>query len=471
MLVPLRCAALVLAPLWLLACGDEEGADASDPVPAGDDGSPAEPVDDAPAPEPAPVAEPAPPPDDEALPEPLPKYGMDPPDNVSFESAREVAVGDGNGVLQAVLSDEQVDYFSFEGEAGAFYVLETNRGAFTPDNVMTLHGPDQQALAENDYGARWVGEATDTRLLVRLREDGTHFVVLEDRVTPALYFEAPDAPVLFYRFTIDRIDADSSGVTFAGDDAAPSSIEFVEDDSSGFRYTTLVGTPVEATTDLFDFEGADALALIGHANEGGVTGNGSTGEGGVLELFDAQDRLVARIDRAQGQLDIHPPVSEQAYRFSVQATEPSGDNDFYAIDLVLLPDNPTELDEALNDATEGAQEIVMSDGLRRRGLLLSVLQPGDVDHYRFEAHEGELLLASCEARSAGSGVLGLSAELFDPEGETLAVARETDSEALLMDEITAPADGSHVLRLESTGLHSEVFGDWVRCVVLAEPDR
>ena len=432
---------------------------------AGDDAA-----DDGTATDPVPVAEPEPAPADAPLPEPLPKYGMDPPGNVSFESAREVAVGDGNGVLQAVLSDEQVDYFSFVGEAGAFYLLESSRGAFTPDNVMTLYGPDQQALAENDYGARWVGEATDTRLLVRLREDGTHFVVLEDRVTPALYFEAPDAPVLFYRFTIDRIDADSSGVTFAGD-AAPSSIEFVEDDSSGFRYTTLVGTPAEATTDLFDFQGADALALIGHANEGGVTGNGSTGEGGVLELFDADDRLVARIDRAQGQLDIHPPVSEQAYRFSVQATEPSGDNDFYAIDLVLLPDNPTELDEALNDATEGAQEIVMSDGFRRRGLLLSVLQPGDVDHYRFEAHEGELLLASCEARSAGSGVLGLSAELFDPEGETLAVARETDSEALLMDEITAPADGSHVLRLESTGLHSEVFGDWVRCVVLAEPGR
>jgi hypothetical protein len=143
---------------------------------------------------------------------------------------------------------------------------------------------------------------------------------------------------------------------------------------------------------------------------------------------------------------------------------------FYAIELVLIPDNPRELTDEANATPQGSEPIALQGGNVRRGLLLATLpRADDVDYFGVRAAIGGWVQVLCEAESGGSLVRGLRAQLEDAEGRVLASAIETFGANLEL-EVEALASADLFLRLASeTAQQAEPRAAWVRCGLSAAP--
>jgi hypothetical protein len=392
------------------------------------------------------------------------------PTNVSFETAREVELGSLE-VWQTLHSDEQVDYYTFEAGAGGFYALSTNRGTFSPDNVMTLYDPERQPIAENDDGSMWPGDAIDARLVVRLPTAGKYFVRVEDRTTPADFFAGQLGPSLYYQLTIRAVDGSTPGFALeSANETQPATANLVDDERSGNAYVTLLGDLSPADRDVFAFMGMADRALIGELLAPGPAGDGSTALLGRVRIVNADQHVLGGIDRAIGQHSIHPPVGQGAYQLTVSADGQPGSNGFYAINMTLLPDNPRERYNDSNDKLAMAEPLVLKGSFNRRGLVLARLAPGDVDYFSFDVLEGEQLLIGCESESGGSGVHALRAELRDERDKAFASAIEEPDQNLIIEQVAATAAGTRYLRLSSeTVSQADMTEPWARCVVNAHP--
>jgi len=388
--------------------------------------------------------------------------------NFSFDDAKHVELGE-PGVLQPLESASQVDYYAFDAEAGQIYVIATLRGRFAPDNVLTLYGPTREKLAENDVGWVWPGDLIDARLVVRAEETGTYYVTAEDRTLPESAFSSEGVPSFFYRLLITHVAASTRGIGWEGESSDESTpVMFTRDMASGVAYVTLIGELGQGEVDRYALHGGAGQALIGHVLPGGVMGNGSSLTTGMVAVRDAADSLVAAIDRADGAENIHPPVDDADYTLSVSAGDAAAVDGFYAIDLVLLEDNPLE-EETDNDSIDTAHTLPLPGGFLRRGTVLVELPAADLDYFTFEAMAGERLDVICEGESAGSGVRGLVAEIRDANDQVVGEASESIDTGLRLERVIAPEAGSYYLRLSSdTPDDSEAAPAWVRCAVVAE---
>ena len=386
------------------------------------------------------------------------------PTNVSFDTARQVDVG-APDVWQSVRSADQVAYYAFRAEEGKFYVLFTNRGTFSPDNVITLYDADHHVIAENDDGSLWPGDQIDARLVIRAPKSGTYYAVVEDLTTPAEYFSG-DQPFLYYHLIVQAIDATTPGFALESTDDSPTPVTFVESMPTGNTYITLLGELSDGDQDAFSFDGRTDRALIGDLLAPGPNGDGSTALLGRVRVASADQRAVGYIDRALGQHNIHPPLGDGRYELVVSADGAPGGNGFYVINLTLLPDNPREQYSNSNDTLAMAEPLLWKGAANRRSLLLARLPPGDIDYFSFEVHDGDHVLIGCESESGGSGVHGLRAEVRDELDKVLAFSVEDPSSNLLIDKVLPMTAGMRYLRLSSeTAESTQMIDPWVRCVV------
>jgi hypothetical protein len=290
-------------------------------------------------------------------------------------------------------------------------------------------------------------------------------VRVEDRFTPPEFFEQSTGGIgslLYYVLRVRAIGADSEGYAFA--DRATAGVQLRKDEASGYAYLTLLGQ-FDADTDLIGFSGVADDLLVGHMHPGGPMGSGSTAVGGRVRVLRG-DRVLAEIDRAKGQEHIHPPISEGDHQLSISAEGALGDNPFYALDLVLLPDNPREQADVMNGTLAGAEAIPFTGRGRRRGLLLSTLARDDVDYYRFDALVGQQVALGCEGESAGSGVRGLHVELRDAGDAVLASADETATSTLQLPVVRVAQAGTYYIRLSSAAPQAPgAIESWTRCSI------
>jgi hypothetical protein len=388
------------------------------------------------------------------------------PTNVSFETALRVPA-DGSSVLQDETHAEQVDYYVFEAEAGGYYEITTDRHRFSPDNLIALFDEQLELLAENDEGERWGGDAIDARLLVQAKTSGDHYVRVEDLWTPQRFFVS-DFPLLYYHLSVRKLEAGSEGIAIAGAEGRVE-VELATDEASGFRYATLIGVPQNGSAS-FELQGADE-AVIGRVLRA-ETPILATGKGWrEVELLDAEQTVIANILSDLGQEELHPPVSRARYELHV-IPDASGDIEqgaFYAIDIVLVPENPLEASDGENGTPEGAEPIEMEGTSWRRGLLLTTLPDDDVDYFRFEADAGSRALAVCEGESGGSRLRGLRAELLDDALTSLGAGEESPTANLEIEAAVLERTGTYYLRLSTTPHEAQAAAAWARCSITVLP--
>jgi hypothetical protein len=390
--------------------------------------------------------------------------GRQPPTNVSFETAKRLEP-DTKPPLQDVLAADQIDYYVFAGKAGEFYEISTDRGSFSPDMVVTLYDAEHTPLAQNDDGSIWPGDDFDSRLVYRAPADGEYYIAIEDRYTPASFFES-DFALLFYHPRVRALRAGVPGVALA-QGSEPSAVSFAHDVGTDYQYVTLLGELGE-DPGTFDFTGSASRALIGRALTAGGEGNGSSAAGGVVEVLDADQQVVAHIDRSSGQVSIDPPIEAVPYRMLVKAGGELGANPFYALDVVVLPDNPREQSEADNGVLAGAEALALEGMFSRRGLVLVTLPENDVDYFKIDALAMESILVVCEGESGGSGVRGLTAEVRDDTDQPIASASETSIANLQIERTQVTRAGTYYLRLSSTtpAAAADSIVPWTRCALM-----
>lgn len=384
--------------------------------------------------------------------------------NNSFDTAAPIEVDPVHVALHDIVRPGQMDFYWFEGEAGEYYALSTDLNAFSPDTVITLFDADQQQLAENDDGSMWGGDVYDSRLVVRLEHGGKHFV----RISTHLGLD-PVRPPIYYHLAVKHLMPDAAGITVqTTEDPAP--VRFAHDDASGYDYATVLGDFAKVHAAAFEVQGKADELLIVHALTTGDHGNGSSAQIGAVRVLGEDGSRVGEINRADQEF-LHPPLSDAKYRLDAELDGKAGDHGFFAIDLVMLPDNPREQDEQDNGALEGAEPIDLKAGMfSRRGLLLSRLPEKDVDYFSFESSGPTAVTIGCEGQSGGSGVLGLHAELRDADDQSLAAADETSAANLLIDSIVLMDPGTYYLRLSSkTSASKDAIEPWARCAVITRP--
>jgi hypothetical protein len=382
--------------------------------------------------------------------------------NHSFETAVRLEP-DGQPPIANEHSVDQVDYYTFRGQAGRFYVLSTEAGAYRPDNVITLYDAEHRAIASNDDGSIFPGDDIDTRLVVRLPRDGDYYVTVEDPSTDATVFRS-EFVLLFYHLSLRTVTPETPGFAFW--DGTRVLDDYLVDEQYGYSYLTVVGS-AEAPAQQIAFAGRAESALIARVLQGGSSGNGSSVQSGRASVSGPEGTLLAETNRQAHHGNIRPPVGAGEHRFTLQsdstASDPAaGDNAFFAVDLVLLDENPRERDELANDTPAGAESLRWSQGTRGRALLLSTLRVGDVDYYAIPAATGAYVGAICEGQTTGSGVRGLTAELLDPNQQRVAASADVD-QGLDLGAIVGEG-GTYYLRL-SAAANAEAL-PWVRCVLI-----
>ncbi|MET0389635.1 MAG: PPC domain-containing protein [Polyangiales bacterium] len=464
---------------WLLACGSASSPERGEPSDGGTlhDASEARATDAGHTPDADDTSDAGDTPDAASTPDARPPGtgladAFEAPSNLSFETARPITAED---IWQRVVNDTQVDYYSFEAKAGLFYVLTTDVSSFSPDNVVTVYDADRRVLAENDHGSRYPNDHVDARLVFRPEQTGRYYVTVEDRISPTSSSDGRYVPPLIYHFTVREVTADTPSYTLVQDSETPTTLELMDDAATHARVVTLLGVLNAGEEQTFTLHGMADTALIGTLVPSGRQGESSTALATTVRVTsDSDQHLLAVIAQTAGQSSIHPPVDDGTYTIRVKAGDTVGSNDFYVLDLALLHDNPQERAEAANNRLEDAELVTLSNVQYRRGLLLSRLPNGDVDHYRFDANKGEHIIVGCEGESSGSGVRGLQAELLDAPSHSLIKAREPQTERLLIDNFEVQLTGTHYLKLTSDtpppkNADDDQVEPWVRCAIIVGP--
>lgn len=381
--------------------------------------------------------------------------------NESFATAQALSLP--AGMLQNIVHSGQTNYFVFEAEAGAFYELRTSRNDYSPDVVLSLYNESHMLLAQNEQGSLWPGDGVDARLIVHTPQAGRYFVKVVDDSTPPAFFASASFFVRYYRLDVRRLTPGSKGVTYV-EAGVMSEAAFVLDPETSYSYTTVLGMLRPSEVETISITGLADRALIGHVLEPGRVGNGSTGGAGPVQIRRSSDQLLlASSPGTPGQLQIFPPIDAARYALSVTAPIVVGDNGFFAVDLVMLPENPREQHEADNGVLAQAEPLSLKGG---SGLFLSDVPGGDVDYYSFAATKGQNALLLCTGESDGSGARQLHADLRDAQDLPLATAVEAPNHDLSIAPFAIPQDGTYAIRLSSD--HTVQAGEaepWVRCRV------
>ena len=409
-----------------------------------------------------------------------PSHGPDDPafdltGNDRFETAYPVVVGDPAGTVEVVASVDQVDFFRFEGTAGQWMWLTTNSGGRSPNTVVTLYDSQRRQIARNDEGSLWSGDGFDARLITRLPAEGTYFVSVSSAATPPALIGAG----LAYKLVVAGIDEDTSFVVpdadfpFHTDVALARDLELsnVEIGGALVGRATVLGTfGPQGDLDVYAIDVDRPGALLAIFQPGGVNGSGSTTSAGEIWITDLSGgEVIARIDQTNEQHTIRPTVEPGRYLLWVYPPGPGvGENDFYTVDTVLVPENPREMDDAANGTLAGAEPLADFGTLSTRGYVLAHLPPQDIDYFSFELYGESIVQVQCSSRSVGSSLLDLNAMILDEDGRIRGVAFEPARKSLDLSGVYAPAAGTYYLRIASPARLDDVTGDWARCAVFSE---
>jgi hypothetical protein len=396
-------------------------------------------------------------------------------DNATFESADPIEV-DSKGIFEMVDGREDVDFFSFEGRQGEWVEIRSNY--FDPftfsDTRLTLFDERHVQLAFNRYVESLRGEKVLARIVTRLPETGKYFVQVGDPEGPPYSAGLSQA----YLLTVTEL-ASSEGYSVEGDGDLPTPVVFHERiiETLVIDESFLVGTFTEPSdVDRFSFTVPAGVLqnLSAEVLESGDLADGSTTPAGSVWVTDESGtNVVARIDNAQGQSFLAPPLEPGNYVLQVAHPEtPKGANDFYVIRTLLGPENPIEAADSTNGTIATAEPLTVTlEYGNNAAFLLTHVGSDDIDYFRFDGSPGHKASTYCDAAVVGSGLVGLHVSVRDESDAVLLESNETRTSetapgtSVSLENVTIPASGSLYVRTTKDGQLPDVAGDWARCAI------
>jgi len=407
--------------------------------------------------------------------------------NDSFADADMLDIsGDPATVMARIGTPGDQDFYRFDGTAGQWVLISTEANtdddAMMVDTVITLFDASMTMIAENDDGVPRANP--DSELITRLPADGVYYVMVQE------FSQWTDATPLEgqadfnYELSVARLNTDATAVTLdaeGGDDLASAQAIGYSVDTSDFGI--VVGDFRDGSdVDVFSFTvGAGKENIRMMMMPSGNTGYGSTTAVGRMWITNADaSEIIARINISEPSdpmlddvVNIQPNLPPGDYNFFVENGGTPGSNGFYVLKVWRFSaDNDPETDDMANNDPTMAQPIALEDDMGvRRGFILPRVGDGDMDYFSFDVMGTEQLNVFCGSASAGSGVQGLTATVFDSTGTTeLVSASETATTDIAIRDFSAVSPGNYLLRITKTGQDAEVTGNWARCgIALAPP--
>lgn len=423
--------------------------------------------------------------------------GMPMPDeSTGCADAVELAAGvnsmDGVKYLaaKAVLAvAEDKDYFKFTAKKGDWINLLTQGGGNGDtaiiDPVITLFSADGLTpLAEVDDSFPRID--TNSNFYFRIPADGTYCVEVQEFSTWKNVEPKKGDDTLTYDLVVVPYDADNLKVLKGrefdkepnNDVAAAQLMSNLGSSKAGDVFSYLFGALEPKTDkDLFKLttpKGAVGLAM--NFAPSGVSGNGSTGNIGLVSVWNADhSKLIAQLDYNEATAQLSgggdygmssvPVLQNTTYLFETErkAGTEVGSNDFYSFfSSTQNTLNPQEVNDMGNGTAAGAEVLTAmvsaSDPKVQNRFLGGSMPAMDTDFWKFEATAGEKIIVACSSRRAGSGVNGFAVTLLDSASLVLQTEVEkttadlawSDSDTASMKSVLAKT-GTYYVKLSGAG--------------------
>ncbi len=401
----------------------------------------------------------------------MPDTGPGGDSNDGFDEAFDARKNTNNGFRAAIAEPGDRDYYFFEGTEGEYVRVFTNTAAAPNgdrvDTVIRIYDNAEVQVAENDDAVPRV--SVDSEIIYRLPADGRYFVeVIEwsDWAEEALKGQ----PNFAYQLQVRTVNANNPGTTIeteAGNDAA-SAIPAVLNQNVGLICGTFADN---ADVDVYAFTQPAEGYLYFEMMPAGTDGHGATSPIGNVWLTDASGMdIMARLDMSGDTTNFSPAVPAGDYLLWLQHPGmAAGSNDFYSFKPLIIGGNDPEMEP--NDSRATAEPRMLTarpDQMDRANFLLANLPDGDVDYFAVEPVGNETLTVVCGSATAGSGVQGLTIEIQDGTGATLAMATEPADDLARITDQTVTSSVVYV-KISKTGQDPVVSGDFVRCGFFVNP--
>lgn len=437
--------------------------------------------------------------------------GDAPVSNHSFDTARRVPVNP-TAALDGKLADAKTkDYYSFKAKKGERLLIETVAQAlsstgngFEPsiiDTVVTVYDPSRKPIAQSDD--EHPNDSSDSSLMFVALADGLYYYTVEDcNSAYGSHCASPDGIRSFeYRTYVLDVDRTTRPETFAGSgqDGTPAKardVTYATYPSGGpgsYNFSIIDGQFSNAgETHVFRFipptdvkAGAD---LRVHADfyvqpTGTNNGNGSTSNV-TSWVTDESGAVIAKADEANygdsrnptnGPLALSVPVTlGKTYWLYVQSDAVvAGPADYYFLVHWLAAswlrgtlEREGATAKGANDSLESAETLPKFSWAPAGAYGVDGdLVAGDEDWFAVDALAGATKATfGCDGARVGSGLLGLSAELFDANHKSLGAF---GPEPLTSDVgvTAAVSQGHHFLKVSAAGQAASVNGTFYSCWV------
>ena len=376
-------------------------------------------------------------------------------------------------VTDAIFPAGDQDYFRFEGEQGQWLIITTDGNADDDDDmvdtVITLYNSERTRVAQNDdYDD---GEA-DSRIITRLPATDTYYVKVQDAQNMGVG-AARGGRDLIYTLKVRELATDNEQVNLSAetgnDEASAQALGW----SERYHYAWIVGGfDAVDDVDVFSFtiptqdEAGDKRQFDMNIFKSSPSGNGSTNRPGRVWVTDAEGAIVARRTPGVDFDTFSPNLPAGDYKFWVEHPGgQSGTNDFYSFLVYRRSDNDPELQDETNGTIEGAEPIVLAqNGTLNSFFVLAHLPDGDVDYFKVDLAANQRLTVVCRSRSAGSGIVDLTASVHTGDGEEVSSDVEDATRAYLRDGNPGLTEaGPLYIKLSKAGQLEDVTGNFVRC--------
>lgn len=417
--------------------------------------------------------------------------------NDGFKSAVDMIMGESiEAELDPLKTD--ADYYRVEGTPGAALFVFTDAKpdddpfspAF-PDLVITIHGQDEEQIAQNDDPMPRVTH--DSSLPIRLPLDGVAFIKVEEFCVSALATEAGCTATHFDEITSSHY----SVAAFALDFGLPGNVEESEPNndagtataltygpipgSPGSYYTTLVSGTFASLGDIDsyrvnlppDFDVGTGSALVtALACPAGIEGDGGTSSVGVLTLWDAAGvTKIAEVDAAGGgDLEVPATLATEYLLTAQHGGAQAGGNDYYFLKHYPAGiSNDPEVEANNTYLTATALTGAPNDNAGNNFYCRGTLTPGSdtLDHFSFTAIAGESASVYCSAQRAGSGLRGMQFRLMNAaDGQDItggASGAETTTADLRLLDVGLGGVTNVVLQVTAASQDSAVTSNFYQC--------
>ena len=430
--------------------------------------------------------------------------------NDSFEEAIELEFVDGVAGLNTEELDPldgDLDYFRFEGTAGqaVYFLTDAKPDADPyadgyPDLVITLYDAAQNQIAENDDPIP--RNTQDSSFITVLPATGTYYIRVSEfcwswpegplGAAPCDAIAPEDFESYGYAINVLDMDPAAEGNILESepnnDSATATDWEFAPATDPGTYYAQIGWGTFTAANDEEWFAyvpPADLAVAEGRPTAGftfsptGATGNGSTADVGTVDVIDAATmNVIARMAIADALdptfgAEISVPVDlSQGYFLKVTRDAGGGANDFWTVFGTLGGSNPVEeliggVDDNDDVATSDVAEGPFPTASGGQGYFVSGnLVDADVDVYEVPTGLGMYFLATCGAKSQGSGIDDLTIEVLDGMGTPISGASAVEVDATgnaVVANIDATNDPQLYVRITKSGQVAGVAGNYYSC--------